>query len=82
MVDGIAGREAHNAEKRVGALLVAKWRKPYSTMVQYVRVRMSLAVVRANSLLIRGSRERQGVGRPRISDGYAMLDWQTRTDVQ
>jgi hypothetical protein len=29
LVDGIAGREARNAEKRVGALLVAKWRKPY-----------------------------------------------------
>jgi hypothetical protein len=29
-----------NAEKRIAALLVAKWRKMYSTMVQYMRVRM------------------------------------------
>ena len=75
-------REARNAEKRVGALLAAKWRKPYSTMVQYVHVQMSLAVVRANSLLIRGSREQHGVGHPRISNVYAMLDWQTWSDGQ
>ena len=81
-VDGIAGREARNAEKRIAALLAAKWRKQYSTMVQYVRVRMSLAVVRANSLLIRGCRERRGIVRPRISDGYAMFDWHTWSDGQ
>ncbi len=51
-------------------------------MVQYVRVRMSLVVVRANSLLIRGSHERRGVVRPRINDGYAMLDWHAWSDGQ
>ena len=76
-VDGIAGREARNAEKRLGALLAAKWKKEYSRMVHYVRVRMALAVVRANSLLIRGSRDRHGARRPHIADGYAMYDWHT-----
>jgi hypothetical protein len=60
-VDGIAGREARNAEKRLASHLGTKWRKGYSEMVHYVRVRMALAVVRANSLLIRGSRDWQRV---------------------
>ena len=61
-IDDIAGREAKRAEKHLAAVLAAKWRKEYSKMVYYVRVRMALAVVRANSLLIRGSRVQQ---RPR-----------------
>ena len=76
-VDGIAGREARNAEKRLASHLGTKWGKGYSEMVHYVRVRMALAVVRANSLLIRGSRDRQRVSRPNIADGSALLDWQT-----
>ena len=58
-VDGIAGREAQNAEKRLATHLASKWNRGYSQMVYYVRVRMAIAVVRANSLLIRGSRDRQ-----------------------
>jgi hypothetical protein len=80
-VDGIAGREARNAERRLASHLGTKWRKGYSEMVHYVRVRMALAVVRANSLLIRGSRDRQRVPRPHIiADGSALLDWQTWQD--
>ena len=57
-VDGIAGREqARNAEKRLATHLAGKWNREYSQMVYYVRVRMAIAVVRANSLLIRGSRD-------------------------
>jgi hypothetical protein len=56
-VDGIAGREAHNAEKRLATHLASKWNCEYSQMVFYVRVRMAITVVRANSLLIRGSRD-------------------------
>jgi hypothetical protein len=74
LVEGIAGGEVRNAEKRLGALLVAKWKKEYSRMVHYVRVRMALPVVRANSLLIQGRRDRHGACRPHIADGYAMYD--------
>ncbi len=81
-VDGIAGREARNAEKRLGTLLAAKWKKEYSHMVHYVQAQMALAVVRANRLLIRGSRDRHGARRPHIADGYAMYDWHTLQDVQ
>ena len=58
-VDGMAGREARSNEKRLAKLLADKWQMPYSRMVFYVRVRMSLAIVRANSLLIHGSHDSQ-----------------------
>ena len=46
-VDGIAGREAWNAEKRLANHLAGKWNREYSQMVCYMRVRMAIAVVRA-----------------------------------
>ena len=72
-VDGIAGREAKNAERRIATMLSDKWQRPYSEMVQYVRVPMAIAVVRANSLLIRGSRVWQRPPRPLIA-GAAIWD--------
>ena len=41
-VDGIAGWEAHNAERKLASHLAAKWGRKYSEMVYYVRVRMAL----------------------------------------
>ena len=79
-VDGIAGREARNAEKRLATHLAGKWNCEYSQMVYYVRVRMAIAVVRANSLLIRGSHDRQRPRRPLIPDGAALGDWWTWSD--
>jgi hypothetical protein len=79
-VDGIAGREAWNAEKRLATHLAGKWNREYSQMVYYVRVRMVIAVVRANSLLIRGSRDRQQSRRPLIPDGAHLGDWRTWSD--
>ncbi len=76
-VDGIAGREAKNAEKRLPYHLLEKWHKQLPQMVYYVRVQMAIAVVRANSLLIRGSRDRQRPRHPVISDRHAMNDWHT-----
>ncbi|KAL7530323.1 hypothetical protein ACHAXR_003422, partial [Thalassiosira sp. AJA248-18] len=40
-VDGIAGREAKNVERRIATILSDKWQRSYSKMVQYVRVRIS-----------------------------------------
>ena len=79
-VDGIAGREARNAEKRLATHLAGKWNHEYSQMVYYVRVRMAITVVHANSLLIRGSRDRQQPQRPLIPDGAALGDWRTWSD--
>ncbi len=79
-VDGIAGREARNAEIRLATHLASKWNCGYSQMVYYVRVRMAIAVVCANSLLIHGSRDRQQPRRPLIPDGAALEDWRTWQD--
>jgi hypothetical protein len=76
-VDGITGREAKNVKKRLAYHLSEKWHKQLPQMVYYVRIWMDIAVVRANSLLIRGSRDRQCPRRPVISDRHAMNDWRT-----
>ena len=46
-VDGIAGQEARNVEKRLATKLqlAGKWKREYSQMVYYVRVRMAIVVV-------------------------------------
>ena len=75
-VDGITGREAKNAEKRLDHLS-EKWHKQLPQMVYYVQIRMAIAVVRANSLLIRGSRDRQRPRCPVISDWHVMNNWRT-----
>jgi hypothetical protein len=71
-VDGIAGREAKNAEKHLAFHLSEKWHKPLPQMVYYVWIRMSIVVVRANSLLIHGSRDWQCPCRPVIFDQHTM----------
>ena len=73
-VDGIVGCEAQNAKKRLAVHLAGKWNHEYSWMVFYVRVRMAIAVVCANSLLIHSSRDRQQPSRPLIPDGAALGD--------
>jgi hypothetical protein len=46
-----------NAEKRLTTHLAGKWNQGYSQMVYFVKVRLTIAVVCANSLLICGSRD-------------------------
>ena len=79
-VDGIASCETRSDEKRLATHLTGKWNREYSQMVYYVRVRLAIAVVRANSLLICGSRDRQRPRRPLIPDGAALGDWRTWSD--
>jgi hypothetical protein len=77
-VDDIAGHEAWNAEKRLATHLDGKLNREYSQMVYYyVKVRMAIAVVCANSLLIHGSRDQQQPRLPLIPDGTALGDWRT-----
>ena len=76
-VDDIAVHEAWNVEKRLATHLDGKWNREYSQMVYYVKVRMAIAVVRANSLLIHGSRDQQQPRHPLIPDGTALGDWRT-----
>ena len=55
-VDGLACEAARAAEKRLGGLLAKKWDRRYSEMVAFIRQRMSLAIVRSNTMLLRGER--------------------------
>ena len=56
-VDGMAEKHARAAERRVAGMLTVKWKRQYSQMAHFVRTRMCLAVVRLNTLLLRGDRE-------------------------
>ena len=56
--DGIPGAEALAAQKRLAALLSYKLKREYSEMCGFVRARISLAIVRSNSLLLRGPRDK------------------------
>ena len=71
----IAAREAKAAKRRLASALAWKWKRQYSEMCGFVRVRMALAVVRANTLLLRGSRVRQSRPCPDITDGAGMEGW-------
>ena len=72
--DGITGAEALAAKNIWDALLSYKLKREYSEMCGFVRSRMSLAIVRSKSLLLRGpwykgSRIRQ---RPELTNGAVM----------
>ena len=53
--DRIPGAEALAAQKRLAALLSYNLKRKYSEICGFVRARMSLAIVRSNSLLLRKS---------------------------
>ena len=57
-VDGLPGGKAKTAEQRLAALLGVKWKRAYSEVVTFVRVRMALAIIRSNTLLLRRERQR------------------------
>ena len=57
--DGIPRAEDLSAKKRLATLLSYKLKWEYSEMCGFVQVRMSLAIVRSNSLLLRGPRDKR-----------------------
>ena len=58
----------------MAALLSYKLKREYSEMCGFVRARMSLAIVRSNSLLLRGPRDKGARirQRPELTDGAVM----------
>ena len=50
------GSEAGFFVKRQGDFLAAKWERPYSVVMGWVRARLSFAIFRAALLCVRGSR--------------------------
>ncbi len=55
-VNGMADKHVRAAEKRIAGILTAKWTQQYSQMASFVRTWMCLAIVRSNTLLLRGDR--------------------------
>ena len=53
---GLLGKEAKAFNKRIAALLAKKWHTAYGVTCGYVNARVSIAILRATHLCIRGSR--------------------------
>ena len=72
--DIIPGAEALAPQKRLAALISYKLNPEYSEMCGFVRAGMSLAIVRSNSLLLRGPRYKGARIRqqPELTDGAVM----------
>ena len=70
----IPGVEALSAQTRLATLLRYKLMRGYSEMCGFVGARMSLAIVRSNSLLLRGPRDKGAHIRqqPELTDGAVM----------
>ena len=73
-VDRIPGAEALAAQKRLAALLSYKLKREYLEICGFVRARTSLSIVRPNSLLLYGPREKWARIRqqPELMDGAVM----------
>ena len=72
--DIIPGAEALDTQKILAALLSYKLNQEYSDMCVFVKARMSLVIVRSNSLLLHDPRNKGARiwQRPELMDGTAM----------
>ena len=58
-VDGLMGVETRTFMERLGDFLATKWdRPPYCTVIGGLRIRISLAFLRAMDLCLRGTRSK------------------------
>ena len=71
--DGMLGKEAKSASRRLASLLAGKWKRPFSQMCGFVRSRQSIALVRSTSLLLRGARNSLPRSRGPVWDNVAGL---------
>ena len=73
--DGVLGPSARQLLLQIGDKLAEKWKKPRGTVGAWVRAKMSLAIVRACSACIRGSKVPGGArarrGDPEMADDAA-----------
>lgn len=73
--DGLVGKEATTLLKKLSELLAEKTGKPYPEVCGYVNARLSIAIVRATHLCLRGSRvptSRMSNRRPQWEDGAGL----------
>jgi hypothetical protein len=55
-IDGLLGKEATAASKRLASTLAGKWKRSYSEICGFVPSRLSIALVRSSSRCLRGNR--------------------------
>ena len=67
-VNGMAGVEVRTFKKRITSLLAAKWDRECSELVGFLRAKMAMAVVRANTLLLRGAQFKRPKWIPFVND--------------
>ena len=69
-VDGYMGHEADMSLRRLADILVVRWEKRYSSVIEWLRAYMAFSVIRATNLCLRGSRTKwRGVNGPGFEDG-------------
>ena len=68
--DGVIQREGLHFLKRLAAQLAAKWLKPYSEVMHFVRARLSVATLRATVHCICGARRK--IAGLHLEDGAAL----------
>ena len=79
--DGITGMEAIAAQQRLDLLLSDNLKQEYLEMCGLVKARMSLEIMRSNTFLLRGAREKEVYIHqiPDLADGAVMsllMPWQ------
>jgi hypothetical protein len=55
-IDGLLGKEATAASKRLASSLAGKWKRSYSEVCGFVRSRLSIALIRSSSRCLRADR--------------------------
>jgi hypothetical protein len=55
-IDGLLGKEATAASKRLASTLAAKWKRSYSEICGFVRSRLSITLIRSSSRCLRADR--------------------------
>ena len=58
-MDGIPGTEVVVAHQCLALLISNKMKREYSEMCGFIMARMSLEIVRSNTLLLRGARNKE-----------------------
>ena len=73
-IDGIPGTEVVASQQRLASLLSNKPKPEYSEMCGFVRVHMSIVIVRSKTLLLRGARDKEAYipHRPNLEDVSVM----------
>ena len=75
-VDGILAKEASAMMKRLGRLISAKWDMPLSQVMSFIKIKLSIAILRAAHHCIRGSRipaKAMSIGHTAFKDGAGLM---------